>query len=90
MFKFMKNHQLTEKQARGIIAERLSLQSVRRALWDQYSLKNNTLDYLESPEFAQVFNSWHEKKRENFLKEIGGNCQWVLAKNINRAAESVS
>lgn len=85
--KTMKNYQITEKQLKNIINERLSMQSTRRAL-EVYKLKRYDLNYFESAEFGQIFKDWNETKQFNFLKLTAGNVYFKKVQElIGRAAK---
>lgn len=65
------SNQKSPAQIKNILIDRLNLQSTRRTL-ENYKLKNYSLNYFESPEFAGIFQTWDDRKKENFLKDVGG------------------
>lgn len=67
----MKKQQLNNTQIKNMIIQRLELQSTQRNL-SIYKLKQNNLNYFESPEFFKIFNNWDENRKKNFLKDVGG------------------
>ena len=67
----MKKQQLNNIQLKNMVIQRLELQSTQRNL-SIYKLKQNNLNYFESPEFSKIFNNWDEHHKQNFLKDVVG------------------
>ena len=74
--------QLNSTQLKNLIIQRLELQSTQRNL-STYKLKQNSLNYFESPEFVRIFNNWDEIKKTNFLKDVGGQYWRSIGQIIN-------
>lgn len=69
----------SERNIKSVIEARLGLQSTQRTI-DQYNLpvKIYNFNYFRSPEFAEVFKQWDEKKQSKFLTDLGGFYAGVL------------
>lgn len=62
---------LSNTQLKNLVIQRLEMQSTQRNL-SIYKLKQNNLNYFESTEFSRIFNTWDEHRKQNFLKDVGG------------------
>ena len=80
MFKMKK---ITSTQLKNIIEQRLSMQSTRRTLFDQYCLKSYDLNYFNSQEFNDTYSKWNDEKKKKFLGLVAGaaNLKWAAELN---------
>jgi hypothetical protein len=65
----------------SIIEANLNLQTVQRSLYNDYKIYNPKSETITSAKFICTYKNWDIKKREDFIKTIGGNGNFKKLKN---------
>jgi len=62
-----------------IIEMNLSMQTIQREL-GKLGFKNPSLNMFKNKNFLNLYNSWDEDRKNNFIKLIGGNVNFKKTK----------
>lgn len=62
-----------------IIEMNISMQAIQREL-NKLGFKNPSLNTFKNKNFLNLYNSWDEDRKNNFIKLIGGNVNFKKTK----------
>jgi hypothetical protein len=68
--------------AQSIIEANLNLQSIQRALSQEYKIYSPKLETLISDKFISIYKTWDIKRKENFVRTIAGKLNFKKVKSF--------
>jgi hypothetical protein len=68
--------------AQSIIEANLNLQSIQRALSQEYKIYSPKLETLTSDKFISIYKTWDIKRKENFVRTIAGKLNFKKVKSF--------
>lgn len=68
--------------AQSIIEANLNLQSIQRALSQEYKIYSPKLETLISDKFISIYKTWDVKRKENFVRTIAGKLNFKKVKSF--------
>ena len=68
--------------AQSIIEANLNLQSIQRALSQEYKIYSPKLETLTSDKFISIYKTWDVKRKENFVRTIAGKLNFKKVKSF--------
>jgi hypothetical protein len=68
--------------AQSIIEANLNLQSIQRALSQEYKIYSPKLETLTSDKFISIYKTWDIKRKENFVRTIAGKLNFKKVKTF--------
>jgi hypothetical protein len=68
--------------AQTIIEANLNLQSIQRALSQEYKIYSPKLETLTSDKFISIYKTWDIKRKENFVRTIAGKLNFKKVKTF--------
>ena len=68
--------------AQSIIEANLNLQSIQRALSQEYKIYSPKLETLTSDKFISIYKTWDIKRKEDFVRTIAGKLNFKKVKSF--------
>ncbi|NBW28931.1 hypothetical protein EBR37_00920 [bacterium] len=68
--------------AQSIIEANLNLQSIQRALSQEYKIYSPKLETLISDKFISIYKTWDIKRKEDFVRTIAGKLNFKKVKSF--------
>jgi hypothetical protein len=68
--------------AQTIIEANLNLQSIQRALSQEYKIYSPKLETLTSDKFISIYKTWDIKRKEDFVRTIAGKLNFKKVKSF--------